>query len=150
MEMKNIILNQIFNNMGELKMNPKTEELLDRTFDFGVNCLLFLEQLPKTQVYAIITFQLAKASTSIGSNYEEAQSAESGKDFVHKVGIVSKEARESNYWLRMLNAILAELKKDEKFKTILKESYEFKKIFTSIKLTAQQNLNNKNKNAKKY
>jgi four helix bundle protein len=125
-------------------MNPKTEELLGRTFDFGVNCLLFLEQLPKTQVYAIITFQLAKASTSLGSNYEEAQSAESGKDFVHKVGIVSKEARESNYWLRMLNAILAELKKDEKFKIILKESYEFKKIFTSIKLTAQQNLNNKN------
>ena len=65
-------------------MNPKTEELLNRTFEFGVNCLLFLESLPKTKVNAVITFQLAKASTSIGSNYEEAQGAESSKDFIHK------------------------------------------------------------------
>jgi four helix bundle protein len=133
-----------------IKVNPKTEELLNRTFDFGVNCLLFLGKLPKTQVYAIITFQLAKASTSLGSNYEEAQSAESSRDFIHKVGIVSKESRESNYWLRMLDAILTESKKDEIFRKILKESDEFKKIFTSIKLSAQKNLDNKKRNANKH
>jgi four helix bundle protein len=124
-------------------LNPKTEELLKRTFDFGVNCLLFLESLPKSKVNDVITFQLAKASTSIGSNYEEAQAAESGKDFIHKVGIVLKETRESNYWLRVLNAILIESLKTEIFKNLLNESSEFKKIFTSIKLTAQQNLNEK-------
>ena len=124
-------------------MNPKTEELLKRTFEFGVKCLLFLESLPKTKVNAVITFQLAKAATSIGSNYEEAQSAESGKDFVHKVGIVSKEARESNYWLRVLDAVLKDEYKDSNFRFLLKECFDFKKIFTSIKLTAQQNLNTK-------
>jgi four helix bundle protein len=103
-------------------MNPKTEELLNRTFNFGINCLLFLGQLPKSQEYAIIKFQLAKASTSLGSNYEEAQSAESSRDFIHKVGIAAKESRESNYWLRMLNAILTESKKDETFQKILNES----------------------------
>jgi four helix bundle protein len=125
-------------------MNPKTEELLNRTFEFGVNCLLFLESLPKTKVNAVITFQLAKASTSIGSNYEEAQGAESSKDFIHKIGIVLKESRESNYWLRVLDAILKDEFKNSDFKSLLKESFDFKKIFTSIKLTAQQNLNKQN------
>jgi four helix bundle protein len=125
-------------------MNPKTEELLNRTFEFGVNCLLFLESLPKTKVNAVITFQLAKASTSIGSNYEEAQGAESSKDFINKIGIVLKESRESNYWLRVLDAILKDEFKNSDFKSLLKESFDFKKIFTSIKLTAQQNLNKQN------
>ena len=125
-------------------MNPKTEELLNRTFEFGVNCLLFLESLPKTKVNAVITFQLAKASTSIGSNYEEAQGAESSKDFIHKIGVVLKESRESNYWLRVLDAILKDEFKNSNFNFLLKESFDFKKIFTSIKLTAQQNLNKQN------
>ena len=124
-------------------MNPKTEELLKRTFDFGVNCLLFLESLPKTKVNAVVKFQLAKASTSLGSNYEEAQGAESSNDFIHKIGIVLKETRESNYWLRVLNAILSDSYKDIMFKNLLSESSDLKKIFISIKLTAQQNLKKK-------
>ena len=122
-------------------MNPKTEELLKRTFEFGVKCLLFLQSLPKTKVNSVITFQLAKASTSIGSNYEEAQAAESSKDFIHKIAIVLKESRESNYWLRVLDVILKDEMKNAGFKLLIKESFDFKKIFSSIKLTAQQNLN---------
>ena len=125
-------------------MNPKTEELLKRTFEFGVKCLVFLESLPKTKVNAVITFQLAKASTSMGSNYEEAQAAESTKDFIHKIAIVLKESRESNYWLRVLDAILKKDYKNSELDFLLKESFDFKKIFTSIKLTAQQNLNKQN------
>jgi len=53
-------------------MNPKTEELLARTFRFGVDCLRLIGTFPKTRSYSIIAFQLAKASTSIGANYEEA------------------------------------------------------------------------------
>lgn len=87
-------------------MNPKTEELLNRTFEFGVKCSLFLESLLKTKVNALITYQLTKACTSFGSNYEEAQVAESLKDFIQKIGVVSKETRESNYWLRVFDAIL--------------------------------------------
>ena len=125
-------------------MNPKTEELLKRTFEFGVKCLLFLESLPKSKVNAVITYQLAEAATSIGSNYEEAQAAESSKDFIHKIGIVLKESSEINYWLRVLDAILNDGFKNSDFKTLLKESFDFKKIFSSIKLTAQQNINKQN------
>jgi hypothetical protein len=53
-------------------MNPKTEELLERTFLFGVDTLNFLLKLPNNKVYSIIIYQLAKASTSTYSNYEEA------------------------------------------------------------------------------
>ena len=105
--------------------------------------MLFLKSLPKDKINSVITFQLAKASTSIGSNYEEAQSAESGKDFIHKIAIVLKESRESNYWLRVLDAILPDTYKDEDFKFLLNESSDFKKIFSSIKLTAQKNLKDK-------
>lgn len=122
-------------------MNPKTEELLNRTFEFGVKCSLFLESLLNTKGNALITYHLTKASTSVGSNYEEAQVAESLKDFIQKIGVVSKETRESNYWLRVFDAILKDDFKNSDLKFLLKESFDFKKIFTSIKLTVQQNLN---------
>ena len=87
-------------------MNPKKEELLQRTFYFGVDTLKFLMTLPNDKVFNIIIFQLGKVSTSLRSNYEEAQGAESSKDFNHKIGVVLKEIRESNYWLRVLNKII--------------------------------------------
>ena len=120
-------------------MNPKTEELLQRTFKFGVDTLKFLMTLPKDKVFGIITYQLGKASTSVGSNYEEAQGAESTKDFNHKIGIVLKETRESNYWLRVLNEIYTNPKSDGELKRLLKESYELKKIFSAIRIKTQVN-----------
>lgn len=119
-------------------MNPKTEELLQRTFRFGVDTLKFLMTLPKDKVYSTIIFQLGKSSTSCGSNYEEAQGAESPKDFNHKIGIILKEIRESNYWLRILNEINSE--SDEELKRLLNESLELKKIFSSIKIKSQKNI----------
>ena len=120
-------------------MNPKTEELLQRTFKFGVDTLKFLMTLPKDKVFGIITYQFGKASTSVGSNYEEAQGAESTKDFNHKIGIVLKETRESNYWLRVLNEIYTNPNSDGELKRLLKESYELKKIFSVIRIKTQVN-----------
>lgn len=54
-------------------MNPKTEELLERTFQFGVDTLKFLMSLPKDKVFGIIVYQLGKSSTSSGSNYSPRQ-----------------------------------------------------------------------------
>ena len=117
-------------------MNPKTEKLLERTFSFGVDTLSFLLKLPNNKVYSVIIYQLAKASTSIGSNYEEAQAAESKKDFTHKVGIVLKEIRESNYWYRVLNAVLPKSDSNKELQRLLNESLELRKIFTTIKLNS--------------
>jgi len=123
------------------KMNPKTEELLDRTFLFGVNTLKFLMTLPKVKVYDIAVFQLAKASTSAGANYEEAQGAESSRDFDHKIGVVLIETRESNYWYRVLDALIPNSKSNSDLQSLLKESFELKKIFSAIKI--KTNLNKK-------
>ncbi|MCH8069087.1 MAG: four helix bundle protein [Candidatus Marinimicrobia bacterium] len=122
-------------------MKEETKELLDRTFQFGVNCLLFISSLPHSDKYRVPKHQLAKSSTSIGSNYEEAQAAESKKDFIHKIGIVSKESRESHYWLRVIKAITNGAVDSNRLESLLSEAAEFKKIFISIKLTAQQNKN---------
>jgi len=130
-------------------MNPKTEELLDRTFLFGVDTLKFLMTLPKDKVYGIAVFQLGKASTSSGSNYEEAQGAESSKDFNHKIGIVLKEVRESNYWYRVLNAIMPNSKSNNELQRLLTESLELKKIFSAIKIKSENNLKMKIKSVLK-
>ncbi len=120
-------------------MNPITEELLQRTFLFGVNTLKFLNSIPYTTVNKVIINQLVKSSTSIGANYEESQAAESKDDFIHKIGIVTKEVRESKYWLRVLNDLLTDEKQKARVKTLLEESDQLFKIFTSIKLTSQEN-----------
>lgn len=122
-------------------MNEETKKLLIRTFDFGVNCLLFLNNLPNQEKFRVPKYQLAKASTSIGANYEESQAAESKKDFIHKIGIVLKETRESNYWLRVIEAVSLNNKNIDKItlKQLIKESVEFKKIFTTIKINSQKN-----------
>jgi len=120
-------------------MDSKTQELLDRTFGFGVAVLRFLMTLPSNDGFRTASYQVAKASTSIGANYEEAQAAESKKDFVHKVGISLKEARESHYWLRVIHALLMDPMKQKTAEQLIREAAEYKQIFTSIKLSAQEN-----------
>lgn len=119
-------------------MKPETQKLLDRTFNFGVSCLKFISSLPQNHEYNVIKNQLARSSTSIGVNYEEAQAAESRKDFVHKIGIASKEARESHYWLRIIKEILDNNVDYDTLQYLINEALELKKIFASIKLSSQK------------
>lgn len=120
-------------------MKPKTEELLQRTFLFGVNTLKFLNTLPYSIANKVISNQLAKSSTSVGANYEESQAAESKDDFIHKIGIVSKEVRESRLWLRILIELVEDENQKKQIKILSEESEQLCKIFTSIKLTSQEN-----------
>lgn len=114
----------------------RENDLLKRTFDFGVNVLLYLRLLPETSELKVIKYQLIKASTSIGANYEEAQAGSSKADFIHKVNIALKEARESNYWLRMLVALEGE--KDDLL-LLIRESIELKNILGAIVKNAREN-----------
>jgi len=108
----------------------RENDLLGRTFDFGVRCLKFLKPLPSTSEYQIIKHQLGKSSTSVGANYEEAQAGSSKADFKNKVRISLKEARESNYWLRVLKAINENT--NEELNSLIVESREIKNILASI------------------
>lgn len=108
----------------------KENDLLDRTFNFGVRCLKHLRTFPDTSEYSIIKHQLGKSSTWIGANYEEAQAGSSKSDFKNKVRISLKEARESNYWLRVLKALQDE--ENDELNYLTQESNEIKKILASI------------------
>lgn len=118
-------------------MDVKTQELLDRTFKFGVDVLKLLSTLPSNEAFRVPKYQVAKASTSIGSNYEEAQAAESKLDFIHKVGISLKEARESHYWLRVIRALVSESAKQLVLDGFVAEAAELKNIFATIRVSAQ-------------
>lgn len=108
----------------------KQNDLLERTFTFGVDVLKYIRQLPRDSEFNIIRFQLGKSATSVGANYEESQAGSSKADFKNKVRIALKEARESNYWLRIINA-LSELESVE-LNRLLQESKEIKNILAAI------------------
>ncbi|AZI69302.1 MULTISPECIES: four helix bundle protein [Cloacibacterium] len=108
----------------------QNNNLLDRTFKFGVNCIIFLRTLPRDFEYNVIKLQLTKSSTSIGANYEESQAGSSKADFKNKVRISLREARESNYWLRVIKAL--ERSENEQLESLIQESKELKNILASI------------------
>lgn len=108
------------------------KDLNDRLFNFAVTVLKFLPKLPQTPEFKIIRYQLAKSSTSSGANYEEAQAGSSKPDFNNKVRIALREMRESNYWFRVIKAILTDIKSTEQINFLITESDELKKILGSI------------------
>jgi four helix bundle protein len=109
----------------------RENDLLNRTFNFGVNTLKFLRFLPDSFEYRIIKNQLGKSSTSVGANYEESQAGISKSDFKNKIKISLKEAREANYWYRILSEIIEEPKPKE-LESLMNESLEIKNIFAKI------------------
>lgn len=74
--------------------------ILEKSFEFALNIIEYAELLESKRKYVIAT-QILKAGTSIGANINEAQSAESRLDFIHKLKIADKESNEVNYWLRL-------------------------------------------------
>lgn len=91
--------------------------------------------MPENHELRVIKNQLIKSATSVGANYEEAQAGASKADFTNKVKIVLKEARECNYWLRMLRALGYECSEQD---LLLQESKELKNIFGVIVLRASE------------
>jgi four helix bundle protein len=72
-----------------------------KSFSFALEIIKLYMQLQNEREY-VISKQLLRCGTSIGANIEEATGGQSSKDFVHKMSIASKEARETLYWLRLL------------------------------------------------
>jgi four helix bundle protein len=80
------------------------ENLKERTKQFALQIIKFVERLPKTNTTRVIGGQLVKSGTSVGANYRAACRARSTADFISKMGIVEEEADESHYWLELLVA----------------------------------------------
>jgi four helix bundle protein len=87
-------------------------------------------QSQKDGVAWIIAKQYLRCATSIGANVEEAQAGESRSDFIHKLGIAQKEARESRYWLQLLAE--SDTVKMAKLKHLIAETEELLAVITTI------------------
>ena len=112
--------------------NPKREyDLEERTFQFAKAVRLFVKTLPKTIANIEDGKQLIKASGSVGANYREANESLSKKDFLLRMKISRKEAKESDYWLRLIHETNI-LENADEAKSLIQEANELKKIFSSI------------------
>lgn len=122
----------------------KIYDLEERTAKFGEAIIDFAKKIPKDDISRPLIVQLVRSGTSIGSNYCEADAAESRKDFEHKLGISKKEAKETKHWLRMIARAVPSLK--DEAKKLWKESNELQLIFIAIvkKSRANQVLSIKN------
>jgi four helix bundle protein len=118
--------------------NGKPYNIRDRAFLYAVEAIKLYQVLQKKRDGASIVVgkQFLRSATSIGANIEEAQSGESRADFVHKYAIAQKEARESLYWLRLLDASI--LPADAQLRSLIPETNELISIITTIIVNAKR------------
>ncbi len=91
-------------NLNTNKNQQWKRLFLERLLKFAVAIIKLASKLPKTPAGFAIATQLIKAGTSIGANTEEAQDASSLKDFIQKLNIALREAKETRYWLKVIEA----------------------------------------------
>lgn len=115
----------------------KTDNIIvEKSFQFSLRIVRLFEHLKDHKVERDLALQLLRSGTSVGANVEEAVGGASRKDFIHKLTIAYKEARETNYWIKLLKeAGLLEMKLAESFLT---DCEEIIKILTSILKSSKQ------------
>ncbi len=112
----------------------KPFSIQDRTFDFAVDIIAISKILRSHHEYDIAR-QLLRSGTSIGANVQEASAAFSKNDFIYKMSIASKEARETLYWLRIIQRLNIPI---EPLRATTSENHELINIITTIVKHAQK------------
>ncbi len=107
--------------------NKKEYDLEERTLRFTKEVIGFISRLPKTLTNIEISKQLIRSAGSVGANYIEANESLSKKDFIMRIKICRKEAKESGYWLKLVDC--ENLEDRDK---LIRETEEFAKIFGTI------------------
>lgn len=119
--------------------------VLKKTYAFSLEIINTYKVLNKEMQEFILSKQMLHSGTSIGANVNEAISAQSKRDFVHKLSIGLKESRETLYWLKLLYD--SEYLRDEIFVNLKVKNEEINKILSSIIITTKQKyFNNKTNN----
>ena len=112
--------------------NSKEEKIYDireRVFSFAQRILEIAEKLPQNRVCDVLRAQLVKSGTSIGANVEEADGAITKRDFINKITIARKEAKETKYWLKL---IAGKYIKTELLEKDIQEVQEITNILSAI------------------
>jgi len=117
----------------------KGKDLKDRFYSFALRIVNFIKSLPKNWIALEIGKQLLHSGTSIAANYEEACGAFSKEDFIYKINTALKEARESNYWLRLIKD--TKIASGDELNRLVHESEEISKILGQSVKSARENVN---------
>jgi four helix bundle protein len=116
-----------------------SSNIKDKSFDFALEIIKLFKKLKENNEF-ILSKQLLRAGTSIGANIAEAGAAQSKKEFITKMSIATKEARETKYWLQLLKqSKIVKLN----FDNLLSDIDGIISILTKIVKTSQLNLENK-------
>ncbi len=116
----------------------RNNHILEKSFDFSVRIVNLCKHLQSDKKEYIMSKQLLRSGTSIGANINEAQAAQSTNDFISKLSIASKEARETKYWIDLLVKTDYLPAKSKNVQSIQSESIELIKILTSIIKTLKE------------
>ena len=108
----------------------------EKAYDFALSILDLYKRM-KLQNEYVLSKQLIRSGTSIGANVEEALGGQSKKDFIAKMSIAYKEARETNYWLRLTRD--TETISSDRITELIEESEQILKILSSILITSKRN-----------
>jgi four helix bundle protein len=109
--------------------NPKPYNLGERTKRFVRSVREYIKNLPKTLANMEDMRQVIRSSGSVGANYIEAEESLSRKDFVMRIKICRKEAKESGYWLDLIESKEDQAREKE---SLMREAVELTKIFGAI------------------
>jgi four helix bundle protein len=114
-----------------MRQNP----VLEKSYAFALAVVrLYVEMNARREF--VVSRQLVRAGTGVGANVEEAMAAQSRRDFISKMSIARKEARESNYWLRLTRD--SGLATAEETLPLLQESEELIRLLTAIIISTEQ------------
>jgi four helix bundle protein len=115
----------------------KENILLDKSFAFAVRVVRAYKYLVEEKKEFVISKQLLRSGTSIGANSEEAVGGQSKADFISKISIAYKEARETKYWIRLLKA--TDYLDESQAESLLNDLDEILKIIGKIQITSKTN-----------
>lgn len=105
-------------------------DLEDRTLEFAKNCVSLCRFFVRDSINSEFVSQLIRSSGSIGANYREANDTTTRKDFLHRIGICRREAKETKYWLELL--MHANPGFTIKMEPLINEALQLTRIFASI------------------
>ena len=114
--------------------NRKPYDLGERTKAFAERVRMYIRNLPRSIADIEDAKQLVRASGSVGANYIEAEESLSKKDFVMRIKICRKEAKESRYWLELTDP---KAENESEKKSLIQEATELTKIFGAIVIKSQ-------------
>jgi four helix bundle protein len=115
----------------------KDNVILDKSFEFAIRVVKLYNYLCDEKKEYVLSKQLLRCGTSIGANINEAQAGQSKADFIAKMSIASKEARESKYWIELLIKTEYLNINDRHTKSLVNDIEEIVKLLTSIVKSSQ-------------